>query len=127
MTIRYLSSAEIQGLYDLFMEAAGTEASFLDEGKLEAASLRPQNIVHYSHADLYVQAAALIAGVALAHAYSDGNKRLALLVGDVFLQINGIYIQAERLAFAEQVMDLLNRPIYPGSGDRAFDRMAAGT
>jgi prophage maintenance system killer protein len=52
---------------------------------------------------LIAQAAALIAGIAPAHAYSDGNKRLALVAGATFLRLNGVAIQAEPPVFAQQI------------------------
>ena len=110
MTVRYLSAAELRGLHELIMGVAGTAADLLDEGKLESASLRPMNLAHYENASLYAQAAVLISGIALAHAFSDGNKRLALLAGDTFLRLNGVLVQAEQHQFAQQILDLVNRP-----------------
>jgi death-on-curing protein len=91
------------------MAAAAGTADLLDEGKLESAALRPQNAAYYEDASLMAQAALLIAGIALAHAYSDGNKRLALLTGDTFLRLNGMLIHAEEREFAQQVLDIVNR------------------
>ena len=107
--VRYLSAAELCGLHELIAEAAGTEASLLDEGKLEAASLRPQNAAYYDAAGLYEQAAVLITGIALARAFSDGNKRLAVLAGSTFLDLNGILVRAPTHAFAEQILAIVSR------------------
>ena len=107
--IRYLSLAEVVALYRLVMDAAGTHGHLLDAGKLESALLRPRMIAHYEDGDLFVQAAALITEIALAHPFSDGNKRLALLASDVFLALNGTWIRSEPLAFAMQIMAFLTR------------------
>lgn len=107
--LRYLSLAEAQGLYSLLMDDQGLKGTLLDEGKLESAVMRPQMRAHYDDADLFSQAASLIAGVALAHAYSDGNKRLSLLCGDTFLRLNGYRITASGEELAERILDVVNR------------------
>lgn len=108
-SFRYLSLAEVSALHPLVMDTAGTHGHLLDAGKLESALLRPQMIAYSEDADLFVQAAVLITGIALAHPFSDGNKRLALLAGDVFLAINGTWIRSEPIAFAMQIMAFLTR------------------
>ena len=100
MVVHYLNAAELCGLHELITEAAGTEAALLDEGKLEAASLRPQNAAYYDAAGLFEQAAVLVTGIALAHTFSDGNKRLAVLAGSTFLDLNGFVVRAPTHAFA---------------------------
>ena len=87
----------------------GDSSHLIIAGKLESALLRPQTSAHYEDADLFAQAAVLITGIALAHPFSDGNKRLALLAGDVFLALNGTWIRSDPLAFAIQIMAFLTR------------------
>ena len=72
---------------------------------LAAALQRPRNAAYYEGADLATQAARLMAGVAAANAYPDGNKRTALGASLVFLRLNGIEPKAdgddwEQLVFA---------------------------
>lgn len=61
------------------------------EGSLEAALARARQL--YVHAKpqptLARLAAAYACGIARGHCFPDGNKRLALAVLDVFLQLNG--------------------------------------
>jgi len=45
--------------------------------KLEGALARPEHYAHYEDADLAAQAAALAQGIVEAHAFQDGNKRVA--------------------------------------------------
>ena len=108
-THRYLSLAEAQGLYSLLIDDQGLKGTLLDEGKLESAVMQPQIRAYYGGADLFGQAASLIAGVALAQAYSDGNKRLSLLCGDTFLRLNGYRITASGEELAERILDVVNR------------------
>ena len=58
---------------------------------LEATLARPQQLHHYSDpkATLAQLAAAYGFGFAKNHCFNDGNKRMALVAIDVFLQLNG--------------------------------------
>lgn len=109
MAWRFLSPAEVQGLYGLLMHDQGIAGTLLDEGKLESAVMRPQMRAHYGSDDLYSLTAAFIAGVALAHAYSDGNKRLSLLCGDTFQRLNGYRIAAPPEDLADHILAVVNR------------------
>jgi death-on-curing protein len=66
-----------------------------DENALESALARPQQRWHYdSEARVYELAAAYAHGLALNHAYVDGNKRIALVVMVAFLERNGVELTA---------------------------------
>lgn len=64
---------------------------------------------YYEHADLATQVALLISGIVLAHPFVDGNKRTAELAGDVFLQLNGWWLDTEPLELARQIEDMVSR------------------
>ncbi len=74
-----LSVADALAVHDAILLAYGGGAGLIDAAKLESAMMRPRMAAHYEGADIYRQAALLIAGVALAHAFVDGNKRTATL------------------------------------------------
>ncbi len=61
----------------------------VNEELLEAALARPQHKLTYEDPDLAALAAAYGFSLARSHCFTDGNKRIALLAIDVFLQING--------------------------------------
>jgi death-on-curing protein len=73
----------------------GAEVALRDEGLLESALMRPRMAAHYEGIDMVDQAALLMAGIALAHAFIDGNKRTALVCGVTFLEWNGYRVTAE--------------------------------
>lgn len=61
-----------------------------DADVLEAVLARPRQKWHYDpETDLAGLAAAYAFGLATAHPFNDGNKRVALLVMAVFLGLNG--------------------------------------
>ncbi|MGZ3639252.1 MAG: type II toxin-antitoxin system death-on-curing family toxin [Ktedonobacterales bacterium] len=110
MQTRYLTVLDVIALNDEILRRSGeTPLPVRDEGGLESALMRPQMAAHYENADLITQAAVLIAGVALAHAFVDGNKRTALAVGTIFLALNGLQIVSEPGTLGRQIEAIVNR------------------
>lgn len=72
-------------------ELAGTgEHHFLrDIGLLESALARPRNFFGYGEEDIVVLAVTLMAGIAQAHPFEQGNKRTAFAAMRLFLGANG--------------------------------------
>ena len=61
-----------------------------DMGAVLSALARPRNLFAYDDGvDIAQLAAAYIYGIAKNHGFADGNKRTSLVVGDVFLMLNG--------------------------------------
>jgi death-on-curing protein len=62
-----------------------------DEGLLQSALARPQNLLAYGDPspDLASLSAAYAYGIARNHPFIDGNKRMALIVARLFLLLNG--------------------------------------
>ena len=104
-----ITLAEACQIHAEIMARVRIPSELLDEGKLESALLRPANAAYYAKADLCAQAATLVVGIALAHAFSDGNKRLAAALGVIFLRVNGTAITGEHLELADEVLLLVNR------------------
>ncbi|MFP5345038.1 MAG: type II toxin-antitoxin system death-on-curing family toxin [Gammaproteobacteria bacterium] len=60
-----------------------------DEGLLESALARPENLLSYGAPTMFELAAAYGYGIAKNHPFIDGNKRTAFLATAVFLMDNG--------------------------------------
>jgi len=73
------------------LELAETSERHLvrDIGLLESAMARPKNFFGYGEDDVVVLAIALMAGIARAHAFEQGNKRTAFAAMRLFLRANG--------------------------------------
>ena len=67
-----------------------------DEGLLESALYRAQNLLAYSESlpDVASLAAAYAYGIVKNHPFVDGNKRTAYVVMRTFLKLNGYDIQS---------------------------------
>ncbi|MDP3227220.1 MAG: type II toxin-antitoxin system death-on-curing family toxin [Acidovorax sp.] len=98
MSWRWVSKQALVLLHGESLATHGGREGMRDEGLLESALMRPQNIVAYADADSPPDVAALAAsyGVGLAknHPFVDGNKRAAFLAVGMFLYLNGLRLQA---------------------------------
>jgi death on curing protein len=85
------------------------ELHFLrDRGLLESALARPQNAFAYGEEDVAVLAVRLLAGIAQAHAFAQGNKRTCFVAMVQFLNTNGYDLAIEDSAtWGEAVVSLV--------------------
>ena len=86
-------------LDDLLLVAAravGGEVVVRDYGQLGSAVARPKTTVVGSEAypDIHTKAAALLHSLCRNHSLVDGNKRLAWTACEVFLGLNGEWVEA---------------------------------
>ena len=78
-----------------------------DENALESALARPRHRYAYARrADLPALAASYGYGLARNHPYRDGNKRTALLVMVVFLELNGRELEASEAEVVTMMLKL---------------------
>jgi death-on-curing protein len=85
------------------------ERHFLrDPGLLDSALARPQNAFAYGQEDIVALAVRLLAGLAQAHAFEQGNKRTSFIAMIEFLMING-YDPAidDTVTWADEVIALV--------------------
>ena len=69
-----------------------------DQGMLESALGRPQQLYAYGSPDLCAMAAAYAFGLAKNHPYLDGDKRTAAITCELFLNLNGIEFSVDEVA-----------------------------
>jgi death-on-curing protein len=75
----------------LIAETGGT-GGLRDDGLLESALTAAENRQVYDSADVVTCAATYAYHLTQAHAFIDGNKRVAAAITEVFLEINGIQL-----------------------------------
>ena len=90
----WLSKAAILAIHERLLAEHGGPLGVRDEGLLESSLAGPRNYFAYERADLYQLAAAYAYGLTRNHPFTDGNKRVALTVAGVFLELNGLRLQA---------------------------------
>jgi death on curing protein len=75
------------------IEATGGAHGLRDEGGLESALNAAENRAFYENAALKVCAATYAFHLCKAHAFIDGNKRIAAAVTETFLELNGATLE----------------------------------
>ena len=79
----------------LEVEETGERHLLRDMALLEGALARPQNAFAYGEEDIVALAVRLLAGIAQAHAFEQGNKRTAFGSMWHFLRLNGYDLDIE--------------------------------
>lgn len=89
MNWRFVSRRALELLHDESLAEHGGRAGLRDEGLLESALARPQQLLAYGEPDLVALAAAYGFGLTRNHAFVDGNKRAGFLAVGLSLGLNG--------------------------------------
>lgn len=126
MTRSWLLKQTVLALHSASIVEHGGSAGVRDEGLLESALARPQNLAAYGEATPAALAAAYAFGIVRNHPFVDGNKRTGLLAAYAFLRHNGWKLSASeaeavtmflRLAAGElseaELADWIGRNIRP--------------
>ena len=92
MSFDYPEIGEAIAIHDVLIDEFGGAMGMRDEGALASALMRPQ-LGYYD--SLIGEAAALMESLANNHPFVDGNKRTALAITDIFLRLNGHFIDCD--------------------------------
>ncbi|CAP79025.1 Pc06g00320 [Penicillium rubens Wisconsin 54-1255] len=99
-TLLFLTAEQIQRLHLRYIN----KPLPIQLNMLESAIHSPIDMEHYTkEEDVFQLAANLAEKIMRNHAFQDGNKRTALVAADMFLKINGYYLQ--KVPFAEDKND----------------------
>lgn len=91
----------------------GGLAGVRDEGLLESALSKPQNLFAYSSPTLTEMAASYAAGIILNHPFLDGNKRTGFMLAATFLEVNGMELTANEESVIEMTLGLASGKMQP--------------
>lgn len=105
--IRWVPEAAVRAMHAELVAEHGGRAGIRDEGLLSSALARPRNRrVYGASTTLFELAAGYGVGIIRNHPFIDGNKRLALMVMYVFLEINGYSLAASEVDAADIMLRL---------------------
>lgn len=98
----FLRIEDVLALHADQMELYGGEHGVRDMGLLESAVGQAQASFagQVLHADIFEMAAAYLFHIVQNHPFIDGNKRTGLIAALVFLDLNGIELDAPKAACA---------------------------
>lgn len=93
----------------MLVAITGEQHFLRDQGLLESALARSRNAFAYGEEDIVALAVRLLAGVAQAHAFVQGNKRTSFVAATEFLMINGCRLAIEdSAAWANVIISLVD-------------------
>lgn len=106
--IIWISKPLALAIHDRQLAEHGGGSGVRDEGLLDSALARPQQLYTYGEPppDLADLAASLAFGVARNHPFVDGNKRTAAVVCEVFIALNSGKLEASDLELYPQYIGL---------------------
>lgn len=85
----------VLAVHQVLLSEHGGSSGVRDKSLLDSALTRPkQKFVYEPHVTLFELSAAYSFGIARNHPFIDGNKRVALAVGAIFLELNGFSLNA---------------------------------
>ncbi|MCA9233325.1 MAG: type II toxin-antitoxin system death-on-curing family toxin [Chromatiaceae bacterium] len=85
----------VLAVHQMLVAEHGGLPGIRDQALLDSALARPQQKAAYeSEASIFELAAAYSYGLARNHPFVDGNKRIALTIAAVFLELNGLTLNA---------------------------------
>ncbi|MCA8887422.1 MAG: type II toxin-antitoxin system death-on-curing family toxin [Parvularculaceae bacterium] len=106
MEVRWLTREIVLAIHARSLRDHGGAAGLRDDGMLEGALGRPQNLAAYGSPDVFELAASYAFALVKNHPFLDGNKRTAFLAAYVFLGLNGFEPDADEAEAAAIVVDL---------------------
>ncbi|MGE0882035.1 MAG: type II toxin-antitoxin system death-on-curing family toxin [Blastocatellales bacterium] len=92
--MNFPNKAKVLEYHIRLIDRFGGSQGIRDEGALESALMAVENRFHYEDADVEICAATYAFHLSKAHAFIDGNKRIAAAMAELFLKINGARLMA---------------------------------
>jgi death on curing protein len=90
---RWVPLNAVFAIHDMQLAEHGGLDGVRDKGAIESAIAKPQQLAAYGQPDIAELTAAYTYGVAQNHGFTDGKKRTAWVITNVFLDINGYEIE----------------------------------
>jgi death-on-curing protein len=102
----WLNREDCLAIHEMMLAHHGGLAGVRDEGLLESAISKPQQLFAYSSPSLPEMAASYAAGIVLRHPFLDGNKRTGFMVAATFLELNRMEFMATEESVVEMTLTL---------------------
>jgi death-on-curing protein len=102
----WLGREECLALHEMMVAQYGGTTGLRDEGLLESALGKPQNLFAYGDPTMADLAASYASGIVKNHPFLDGNKRTGFMMGAGFLERNGYEFLADEADAAIRTLAL---------------------
>lgn len=107
-------------IHDEIIKETGGSEGLRDAGGLESALNAAANRYNYETQDLSKLAATFAFHLSQAHAFVDGNKRIAAVVSELFLKLNGAKLKATNNEIVELFLDIAGSRIQREEAEKKF-------
>jgi death-on-curing protein len=108
--IYFLDLDQVIAIHDNLLEP-GEDSRVLNQSLLEQAVASPQ-VGHsggYYNSSLFDMAAALIIGLANNHPFANGNKRTAMICGNIFMAMNDYSLSIKNNRFIDVILSVVTK------------------
>ncbi len=108
MAVQFIPQEVVLTIHADLLQRYGGHAGLRDAGLLESALSQPKTTIggKYAHKSIFDKAAAYGFHICRNHPFVDGNKRVAFVSMDIFLQKNGWQIMSTEEEAYGTMMDL---------------------
>lgn len=94
----WIKKAALLEVHSLLLAEYGGLAGMRDEGLLDSALARPKNLYAYEGIqEIWRLGVSYAVGILRNHPFSDGNKRVAFVALNIFLNLNGLRLKVDPL------------------------------
>lgn len=93
-------------LHEQSLAQFGGSAGIRDEGLVDSALSKPENLFAYGKPTVFDLAASYAFGLIKNHPFIDGNKRTGFITAVLFLELNGYKFQASEVDTAVRTLAL---------------------
>ena len=93
----WVAESVVRSMHGLLLAEHGGTPGVRDEGLLDSALARPQQLLAYAEPNLFELATAYASGIIRNHPFIDGNKRTGFMTAFVFLARNGEQLVASEV------------------------------
>jgi death-on-curing protein len=122
MSLLFLTKGGVLLLHEQGIEEFGGTYGLRDEGALESALLAAENRADYESADLAVCAATYASHLSQAHAFMDGNKRIAAAAAELLIRLNGSRLEMTNAEIVELFLKIAAGHIARDEIERLFEQ-----
>jgi len=102
----WVAKAIVLAIHEQLLSEHGGPPGIRDEGLLDSALARPVDRANYGIPTIFDLAANYAFGIVKNHPFVDGNKRVSLVVTELFLDLNGYALVANDLDCLTQWLEL---------------------
>lgn len=116
--VNWIRDDVVLAVHEAQLAEHGGDTGIRDLGLLDSALYRPKNAATYADRAIPELAALYALGIAANHPFVDGNKRVAAVLLETFLEDNGFELVADDL----EVYDVMMKLAKGESSDEAFTK-----